>query len=88
MTYQDWYTYWYLKLELKGCADLARTTYLDRMENQLIFPFTFYYAYKPFSNSAEQIKWIDELYMNERDRYNVVMIEITSRSYEWCFGIH
>jgi hypothetical protein len=50
-----------MKLELKGCADLGRTTYLDRTEEQLIFPFTFYCAYKPFPNSAEQTKWIDEL---------------------------
>jgi hypothetical protein len=63
-------------------------TYLDRTENQLIFPFSFYCAYKLFPNSAEQTKWIDELSMNERDRYNAVMIEITSPSYEWCFGIH
>jgi hypothetical protein len=38
------------KLELKRCADLARTIYLDRTESQLLFPFTFYNSGKPFPN--------------------------------------
>jgi hypothetical protein len=62
---------------IKGCADLARTTYLDRMENQLIFLFTFYYAYKPFPNSAEQTKWMMSYIL-----ISAVMIEIKDWNYQ------
>ena len=45
-----------LKLELKRCADLAKTTYLTIMKTKLLFPFTSYTLSELFPNSARQIK--------------------------------
>jgi hypothetical protein len=50
-----------LKLELKRCADLARTTYRDRNKTQLLIPLTGYNLGEPFPNPARQRKWINEL---------------------------
>ena len=45
-----------LKLELKRCADLARTTYLLIFKPKLLWPVTFYFLCELYPNSARQIK--------------------------------
>ena len=41
-----------LKLELKRCADLDRTTYLDMMKTKLFFKFTMCPLDENFPNPA------------------------------------
>ena len=43
-----------LKLELKRCTDLARTTYLDMMKTKLLFKFTMCPLGEIFPNPARQ----------------------------------
>ena len=43
-----------LKLELKRCADVARTTYLDMMKTKLLFKFTMCLLDEKFPNPARQ----------------------------------
>ena len=45
-----------LKLELKRCADLARTTYLDLMKPKLVFKFTKCPIDENFPNPARHKK--------------------------------
>ena len=45
-----------LNLELKRCADLARTTYLDMMKTKLFFKFTKCALDETFPNPARQKK--------------------------------
>jgi hypothetical protein len=59
--------------------------YLSNLE--LRFPFTSLYLDEMFPTTAEQRKWIKELLItwyqeiDERGRYSVIMIEITSGAY-------
>jgi hypothetical protein len=43
-----------LKLELKRCADLACTTYVDMMKTKLLFKFTMCPLDEKFPNPARQ----------------------------------
>jgi hypothetical protein len=45
-----------LKLELKRCADLAHSTYLDMMKTKLLFKFTMCPLGEKFPNPARQKK--------------------------------
>ena len=45
-----------LKLELKRCADLARTTYLDMMKTKYLLKFTYRPLGEKFPNPARQKK--------------------------------
>ena len=81
-----------LKLELKRCADLPRTTYRLIPKSKLLWQ-TNCFLCELFPNPARQIKWINELLlswyisqkMNERDRYSAIIIEITSGAYQSSF---
>jgi hypothetical protein len=45
-----------LKLEVKRCAELARTTYVGSSKNQPITPWSRYHPFEPFPNTTDKEK--------------------------------